>query len=217
MLMLNNVMMSNIISKSNIFSVDTPETWGRGLLLGGNPKNPKDSLYKGVILLFHQIDNSVLGLQLNRRLDGVNLKRIVSNLGFEGVEKIIQDNVYQGGLLGSNRMHFVHSLDWTGSSTITVDNCVGITSDLSILSALCGNQGPRLYRACVGSWRWDMDTLKEQIFNLDPDVDVQDHLWEVSQVNSSLVFNYEGEAQWTRVMESSAQMQSRCWINQSFS
>ena len=160
--MLNSSMMSNIVSNSNIFSIDTTEVWGRGLLLGGNPKNPRDSLYKGVILLFHQIDNSVLGLQLNRRLEGIN-------------------------------------------------------SDLSILSALCGNQGPRLYRACVGSWRWDIETLKEQIFNLDPDVEVQDHLWEVSRVNSSLVFNYDGEAQWTRVMETSAQMQSRCWINQSFS
>lgn len=205
--------MSSVISKSSINSIIASESWNRGLLLGGNPSNPADFLYKGVILLFHQVNSSILGLQLNRELSHISLSRIVSNLGFELSRELDNDVVYYGGALSTNRMHFVHSLDWFSSSTIVVNKSIGVTSDLSILSAICSNEGPRSYRACAGSWRWDLETLREQIFNLDPEVEPQAHLWEVASVSSSLVFDRSGEDQWSAVMRSSAESQSKGWMN----
>jgi putative AlgH/UPF0301 family transcriptional regulator len=208
--------MSNVISnlvKSSFIADRRPHG---GLLLAGNPTNPVDFLYKGVVLLFRQSINSVIGLQLNRCLNEICLANIVSNMGlpFDSMGKSIYSRkVYFGGSVNTNRLHFVHSLDWMGLTTQVVGKNVGVTSDISVLTALVAGQGPKKYRACAGSWCWDIDTLKHQIYNLDPNYETQDHLWEVAPVAGNLVFDCEGSSQWGRVLRQSGRFQIDCWMN----
>lgn len=207
--------MGNVVSKSlnSLPLISSSIQWDQGILLGANPHNPRDSVYKGVILLFHQTDHNVLGLQINRPVPGMSLTRIIGNLGFELNHTLSNDLVYYGGSLGTNRMHFVHSLDWFSATTVILNNAVGITSDLGIVSAISSSEGPKKYRACAGNWRWDLDTLYDQIYNLDPEAESQDHLWEIAPLTISSVFDSQSDDQWYDVMRSSAISQSKIWMS----
>lgn len=185
----------------------------RGLLLGSSVSNPQDSLKRSVILVFNFSPSSLLGLQINRVLPQVSLSSIVENLGFEVSSLEKGSQVYYGGSIGSNRLHFIHSLDWFGISTIKLSNQVGITSDLGILSAFSLGQGPSKFRACAGNWRWDLDTLRDQIFHLDPECDSVSHRWEVAPVRGDLVFDSDSDHQWEQILRVSAQMQCSRFFN----
>lgn len=204
--MLSNLISSSIVSRST----------GSGLLLVANPGNPQDFLYRGVVLLFHRSVHGVLGLQLNRVLSQVNLENIIEGLGFD-FRAISHDpqarTVYFGGSINSNRLHFVHSLDWSGINTHRLTANIGVTSDISILSALSAGEGPSQYRACAGTWRWDLDTLRHQIFNLSSDAEEQTHLWELAPITPENVFSNDGESQWLQALDQSLQSQVARWMN----
>jgi len=204
--------MGNNLTRSLISSSLDSKVWDQGLLLCANPCNPTDTVYRSVILLFHQTEHTVLGLQVNRVVPNINLGRIFSNLGFDLDYQLSNDQVYYGGGLGTNRMHFIHSLDWFASGTVVLSNDLGITSDLSIVSALAGGEGPKRYRACAGNWRWDVDTLYDQIYNLDLEHEVQEHLWEIVPMDSALIFDHHDHAQWLSALQASAKNQSRNWM-----
>lgn len=204
--------MGNSISTFQQFSKSC--SISNGLLLGGRPSNPRDHLYQGVVLLFHRGLSSVLGLQINRPLVGVKLSSIVESLGYDF--SLMDQNscsqvVYFGGLLNSNRLHFVHSLDWTSASTQVLSGSIGVTSDISILSALTIGQGPSIYRACAGMWRWDLDSLRDQIGVEGIDSDCV-HKWEIVPVEQELVFKDTNMEQWRRVLVASAEYQARFYM-----
>lgn len=182
-----------------------------GFLLGAGVKNPRDHLYQGVILLSHNLGQSVLGLQINRPLYGVSLGSIVSSLGYDFdimSKSKCSKHVYFGGIIGGNRLHFVHSLDWIGPNTQVLGNGIGVTSDLSVLHELVVGQGPRFYRACAGIWKWDIHSLREQITESE-----SEHRWEVAPMEHDLVFNQSGYDQWCSVLESSGRYQASSWMS----
>lgn len=204
-------MLSNLISTSSV-----SQSADGGLLLVANPGNPSDILYRSVVLLFHRSPHVVLGLQLNRELYQANLESIMEGLGFDftllrGDPQA--QSVYFGGSINSNRLHFVHSLDWSGMNTHRLNNELGVTSDVSILSALSAGEGPIQYRACAGTWRWDIDTLQQQVFNLGPTAEKQTHLWEMAPVAADTVFTHAGENQWLQALDQSIQGQASAWMN----
>lgn len=179
----------------------------QGLLLAANPCNPPNRLKNSVMLVVKELGPMIMALQLNVPNIDLELDPVVANLGF----RIDSDQpVYFGGNLATNRLHFIHSLDWTSFSTIMVNDVVGVTSDLSILSALAGGVGPKSFRACAGHWSWNIDTLSQQLNNLDnPD---QDYKWEAIEAEPDLIFDFSGSEQWSKVLEISAQSQVENWF-----
>jgi len=204
-------LLSGLVSSSVV-----PRSSEGSLLLAANPGNPQDFLYRGVVLLFHRSVHSILGLQLNRVLRDVSLENIVEGLGFDFDQmrsSPYSEVVYFGGSINTNRLHFVHSLDWSGMNTHVVTDSIGVTSDISILSALSVGEGPSQYRACAGNWRWDLDTLRQQIFNFNEEAEEQDHYWEIAPIIEKSIFGHDGESQWLQVLDSSMQSQVQHWMN----
>lgn len=179
----------------------------QGQLLVANPKNPRDSLYGGVILLLSHTDQMSVGVQINHRMKEIDLSDVAHGIGmwYEGA-----DPMYHGGNVATGKVHVVHSLDWQGMSTIKINKDIGVTNDISILSAISNGEGPAYFRACAGIWMWEGGILEKQL-STKKSKDIM-HRWELAPSTLENVFDEEEDTQWYSVLEHSARIQVNNWF-----
>lgn len=168
-----------------------------GHLLIANPGNPKDELEKSVMLIVTHTDTVGVALQINNPHEDLSLSRISENIGIdhEGDEPI-----YYGGNVSQNKIHVIHSLDWSGLSTVSLTKDLGITNDISVLAAISKNVGPRYFRACSGYRLWENGMLDEQLNPRANDANIR-HYWEIAPATISNVFKTDPSRQWDRAIE----------------
>jgi putative transcriptional regulator len=177
-----------------------------GELLVANPLNPKEGLAHSVILVVSHTNNGSLGLQLNCPIKTMPLNTVFAQIGlrYNG-----NDFVHQGGPTNPGKIHMVHSLDWRGLTTIEIAPNIGMTNDISVLTALTNNEGPEHFRACAGVLPW-MDTVLEDQLNSRSKTEYK---WEIAPANLSTVFEYDELDQWHKCVEASAREQVNRWFN----
>ena len=178
-----------------------------GHVIAANPNNPKDKLSKSTILLVTHADNLAIGLQVNNPLVDTDLQSVAHNIGiwWEG-----SDPLWYGGDNQTNKIHVVHSTDWSGLSTIQINDQIAVTNDISIIAAISRNEGPEFFRACVGYWAWENGEFDKQLA-AGPNDNVT-HKWELAPANIENIFNREGPDQWRQVLEDSAKYQVANWF-----
>ena len=176
----------------------------QGHLLVANPANPSDSLEQAVILLVTHDENKAVGLQINRPLDELSLASIMENLSipYDG-----DAPVYLGGSVNSNKIHIIHTTDWSGPATQKINDVISLTNDTSILRALSKHKGPRKFIACSGHWLWEDHTLDQQ---LHPHEHLL-HRWEVAEATEKSVFNIDPQDSWVQAIEMSADLRVSEW------
>jgi len=168
-----------------------------GQLLIANPSNPKDELDQSVLLLVTHTDNICVGLQINNPHVDLTLDRISENLGIELNSPV---PVYYGGNISQNKIHIIHSLDWEGMSTVKLTDDIGITNDISVLTALARGEGPKYFRACSGYWLWEDGRLDQQL-NPNSKVEREPHKWEIAPATIFNVFKTSPSRQWERAID----------------
>jgi putative transcriptional regulator len=179
----------------------------RGYLLAANPSNPRDELDGAVILLLSHTSETAIGLQINMPFENLTLDSVSANLGIE-IDSM--DSVYQGGSNNVNKISIVHSTDWTGTSTVLINEHLAVTNDISVLAAISRGEGPELYRACAGYWMWDSGQLDDQ---MDPQTNKNTrYKWEAVPAKLEDVFELSGSDQWRATLEASARHQVAVWF-----
>jgi putative AlgH/UPF0301 family transcriptional regulator len=103
----------------------------------------------------------------------------------------------------------VHSLDWRGITTIELTPDIGVTNDISVLTAIYKGEGPEYFRACAGVLTWPNNSLVQQ---LDPKTDTK-FKWELTPATLSTVFHTDELEQWHKCVEASAKHQVDKWFN----
>jgi putative transcriptional regulator len=178
----------------------------RGHLLAANPSNPKDDLSQAVILLINQTPLTAIGLQLNFPIEELTLSSISDKIGIA-----IDDDspIYRGGNANINKISIIHSTDWKGLSTTTINSDIAVTNDISILAALSRGEGPEYFRACSGHWVWTDGELGEQLKSNNNNVPYK---WETIPATINNVFNNNGWSQWHDVLNESAQLTVASWF-----
>lgn len=185
-----------------MFNHQSPYT---GRLLVANPTNPKDKLSHSVILITSHGAAGSTGLQLNRPMDNFTLSDVCGQMGiFLGP----RHPVYVGGFSSPNKIFIVHSNDWSGVGTVKYNDEISVTRDVSILSALADQQGPKFFRACAGIRTWSEQALDRQIE--DPK---SLYKWEIAPAESSIVFHEGDPSQvWRAGLTLSAKFQVSTWF-----
>lgn len=198
-------MHSHVFIAVNIF--DMIKNNLQGHLIAANPSNPLDELDRSVILLTSHTGNSSVGLQINRVLPELSLANIANNIGIW-----IDDDhpVYGGGSVGINKIHVIHTNDWTGHTTVRITKDLCVTNDISVLAAISRGEGPEQIRACAGFWLWEDGQLDQQLGNTPSEFDR--HKWETVPATIDNVFGSSGLEQWHEVLEASARMQVANWF-----
>lgn len=178
-----------------------------GQLIAANPANPKGSLERSVILIVTHTEEMTLGLQINRPMLELSLSDISDQIG---IFIDCDDPVYYGGSVNSNKIHVIHSNDWSGLTTVNITKQISVTNDLSVLTALAGSEGPEKYKACAGFWAWEAGQLEAQLKGYGKSVKYR---WEMIPATPRLIFDSGNELdQWNTVIKESAKAQISNWF-----
>lgn len=179
-----------------------------GNLLAANPLNPKDSLDHSVVLIVSHSDGMALGLQLNRPMIDLTMADIGDQVG---IYLDSEDPIFYGGSMNPNKIHMVHSNDWSGLTTVQLNDEISLTNDISVLAAISQGEGPEYYKACAGFWIWENDRLEQQL-EAKPRSKVK-HRWEMAPATIKNVFEAGATTdQWHRVIEDAAKHQISAWF-----
>lgn len=169
-----------------------------GQLLIAQPKMPEGHFSKSVILVAQHNDSGAWGVIINRIARTVKLKHIMEAAGieFDGEEM-----AYIGGPVEPTRVQVVHTLDWSSSNTLKINDTLGITGDVSVLAAITRGEGPKLYRAGVGLSVWSAGQLEGEQSGVSPWT--PEHRWLTTPTTVDLVLNGLGEEQWQAAIDAS--------------
>jgi len=180
----------------------------QGNLLIANPNNPKDYLNRAVLLLVTHTNSVGIALQINAVHEEINLANISAGMG---IPYIGSDSVWYGGNISVNKIHVIHSLDWRGMSTIALNSEIGITNDISVLTAISQGAGPHYFKACAGYWLWEDGKLDEM---LDPRCanPQEPYRWEIVPANIENVFETPPEELWLESIKDAAKIKVSEWL-----
>lgn len=166
-----------------------------GKILVAPPRNNEGHFSKTVVLVAQHGLSGAWGVVMNRQAKTVNMQAIMNAAG---IEYGGNETVYVGGPVEPTRVHVVHTLDWTSSSTLKITEDLGITGDISVLAAISQGQGPQLYRAGIGLSVWSAGQLDGELSGLDPWS--PNHQWLPTDASVELCLTGGGEEQWQRAI-----------------
>jgi len=178
-----------------------------GHILVAQPKGLESIFSKSVVLIAKHGADGAWGVMVNKSTPKVTLDAVMSSTG---ISYSNPEPIYVGGPVDHNRVHVVHSLDWHTGSTVMVTSEIGITSELSVMTAIAGGVGPKLYRACVGVSAWAAGQLEGEYKGLPPWK--LEHRWLDAPATIESVFNNNNDEQWEKAIELVASNKIADWF-----
>jgi putative transcriptional regulator len=166
-----------------------------GKLLVAPPRNNEGHFAKTTVLIAQHSVSGAWGVVMNRPAKTVTMQAIMSAAG---IECATDEIIYVGGPVEPTRVHVVHTLDWESASTLKITGDLGITGDVSVLAAIAGGCGPRMYRAGVGLAVWSAGQLDGEMSGLEPWT--ASHQWLTTDASVELCLTGGGEEQWQRAI-----------------
>lgn len=132
---------------------------------------------------------------------GIGIGRLAPRLGFHALlEQFDIDPgnapdapVHIGGPVEPQRGFVLHSLDWGGQDTITVDGRFALTNTVDILRAIAEGSGPSRWLAALGYAGWSDGQLEAEMTR---------HGWFTTEATETLIFDTPVETRWAAAFES---------------
>lgn len=171
-----------------------------GQLIVSQPCSQDPYFSKSVILVAQHNSSGAWGVIINRRAKSVSMKHIMSAVG---IDHPLDEPVYVGGPVEPTRVQVIHTLDWSSINTLYISDNLGVTGDISILSAISNGTGPKLYRAGVGLSVWAAGQLEGEQSGVEPWT--KNHQWLVATATADICLSGSGEEQWQRAIQMSVQ------------
>lgn len=178
-----------------------------GNIIVSQPRSEDPYFSKGVILVAKHSATGSWGVMVNKPTPHLVLGTIMQAVGINSNKR---DRVFVGGPVDTHRVLVIHSLDWQSSNTIKITSDIGITNEMGILAAISQDEGPALYRTCIGSCGWAPNQLDGE-FRGDPPWKLQNR-WLDAPATIESVFNLVEDDQWNRSIELVAQNKIASWL-----
>jgi putative AlgH/UPF0301 family transcriptional regulator len=178
-------------------------TLQQGHLLVSNPLNPSDELANAVILITSSTAVTTVGIQVNNIMHSASLKYVMHNMGIpsENADYLSpEDLIWCGGQYVANRMHVIHSDDWSSTKTIRITDQLYVTNEIAILTAISAGQGPAAFKACAGHWQWDTAELVNQLASTN--FEQSEYRWLTIPADTATVFSLnQQDLQWRKALD----------------
>lgn len=178
-----------------------------GHILCAQPKSIDPYFARSVIAIASHSAQNSWGIMVNKLHANLTISNVMESVGIEYKD---DSSVYVGGPVEPGRIHVIHSLDWTGLTTIAITPEIGITGDLSILTAIASGQGPNLYRIVAGLCVWGPNQLDGEYRGLPPWK--PEHRWLDAPATIESIFNQNGNNQWEKSIEIVANSVISTWF-----
>lgn len=171
-------------------------TFLNGQLLISQPKSQDRYFSKTVVLVAQHTEAGAWGVIVNKAARTVDMTDIMLAAG---IDYPVQEKIFVGGPVEPTRVHVIHTLDWSSPSTLVIADNIGITGDVSILTAISAGTGPKLYRAGVGLAVWSAGQLEGEQSGKTPWT--ASHQWLTTPATVDLCLTGSGQEQWQRAID----------------
>ena len=180
----------------------------KGYLVAAHPRRQEPTLRRGVVLIMDHDKTGAIGLQINKPFtNDITFQTVMQNVGLHTEQ---DQPLYNGGQESTNRIHVIHTLDWYTANTTKITNKIGVSHDVSVLTAISQNEGPEQFRVCAGFTRWLPGHLEGEILGESPwNIN---HSWSYAPVEPEMLFTCDDIDQWHRVIAESSKLQVSNWF-----
>ncbi len=185
--------------KFDIFRIDHNNIMpGQGRILISDPFLNDAYFKRSVVLLTEHNDKGTVGLVLNKPVE-VTISEILSDF------PAIDTSISVGGPVGTNAVHYIHSLGDIIPNSVKVTNDIWWGGDFELVKQLIkgGALKDDQIRFFVGYSGWEPRQLEREI---------SENSWVVSELDSRKIMNSRGKEFWQQVLNSLGG-KYRLWTN----
>lgn len=144
-----------------VSAMETPRFLSGKLLLAmpgiGDPR-----FEHAVIAMCVHDENGAVGIGVGHQRAGIGLRGLLEQLGINPGEAP-DVPVLHGGPVEPGRGFVLHSDDWGGQDTISVDGIGALTGTIDVLKAIAEGKGPSRYLVALGYAGWGEGQLDEEM------------------------------------------------------
>ncbi len=134
----------------------------------------------------HGIEGA-MGIVINRPID-LTFREVFSQLGIEADSCArLDDHVYLGGPVQSNRGFVLHEPLGAWESTLAVSPTLGVSTSRDILAAIARNEGPSHCLLALGYAGWGPGQLEKEM---------AENAWLSGPANPEILFRTPTDARW---------------------
>ena len=170
------------------------DSWA-GKLLVATPEMGDPRFAETVIYMVAHDAEGAMGLIVNRPIGTISYAELLAGLGIEPVEIEGATDIHYGGPVDERRGFALHSADFAGVSTLTVNDRMAMSSQIEVVGAIAVGEGPRDALIVFGYAGWGPRQLEGEI---------EAGGWVVVPSSDALVFGADNETKWNRALASHA-------------
>jgi putative transcriptional regulator len=142
---------------------------------------------RSVIAVCSHNEEGALGIGIGHVLAGITFHTILRKLEID-IGTAPDSPVHHGGPVEPSRGFVIHSLDWGGQGTVSVDEKWALSSTLDVLRAIASGKG----LVAMGYAGWSAGQL---------DGELKRHGWHLADGNTDVIFEMPASARWGSVLE----------------
>ena len=147
---------------------------------------------KSVVYLCAHSDDGALGLIINKPAPELSFGDLLEQLDINTPCGVPDICVHFGGPVEHGRGFVLHSGDYSAaSSTLLVDERIGMTATLDILQDIASGQGPEASLLALGYSGWGPGQLEDEIAQ---------NGWLTCESVPEIVFDRENDSKWERAL-----------------
>jgi len=148
---------------------------------------------RAVIALCMHDANGAFGIGVGELHDGITFRAVLEDAGIEVDPELAPAldavPVHVGGPVEPQRGFVLHSADWGGVGTVTVDPLCSLSFSQDVLRAIAQGRGPSQWLFALGYAGWGEGQLEEELHH---------HGWHVAQGRREVLFDTPAAKRWTR-------------------
>lgn len=144
-----------------------------------------------IFLCAHSLDDGAMGLVVNRRLPEPGFDDLMSQLEILPAPPRRRIALCSGGPMDGARGFVLHSSDWSGEGSLTVDEDIVLTASLDVLREIADGNGPRHALLALGHATWGPGQLESEI---------RQNVWLSAPADEAILFGTDHDLKWRRAL-----------------
>ena len=162
-----------------------------GQLLVAMPTMGDPRFERTLIYLCAHSDAGALGLVVNQLAEEITFSELLESLGIEAAVPERSIRVHLGGPVETSRGFVLHSGDYLQEATLVVNEDIGLTASVDVLTAIADGGGPRRSMLALGYAGWAPGQLESEI---------QANGWLHAPADEDLLFDDDLGTKWNRAV-----------------
>jgi putative transcriptional regulator len=171
---------------------ESPNLTGKLLIAMPGMLDPR--FIHSVIFMCAHSEEGAMGLIINKAVEEVGLKELLSQLEMETSPQISKVPVYFGGPVEQGRGFVLHSPDYESPvATLEIDDQFSMTATMDVLEEIGMGRGPERMLAALGYAGWGPGQLEDELAQ---------NGWLTCDAESELVFDTPDVEKWEAALNS---------------